>query len=277
MNKSPSSRQPLSDVQLKKSTVRFYEGSFLDSILRNVLHPGGLKLTEQLAVLADIDEKSIVLDIASGRGVSAIFLAKRFRCKVVGMDLSKGMIKKAADLAKTEMASDRVVFEVGDSERLPFKTGAFDAIISECALCLFPTKKRALSEMYRVLKDGGKIALSDVTLDQTPRELRSSLSFFSCVAGAESQGALQSLFEDVGFVEVAAIDASQVIVDLYESLKRQSFLLKPLLKIVGVSCGCVDLKNMEEFGRIAEQLILEGKLGYSVLMGKKPFSASVAK
>ena len=271
MNQSTSSRQPLSDVQLKKSTVRFYEGSFLDLILKNVLHPGGLKLTEQLAVLADIDEKSIVLDIASGKGVSAIFLAKSFSCKVVGVDLSKGMIKKATDLAKAEMVSERVVFEVGDAEKLPFKTGAFDAIISECSLCLFPAKKRALSEMYRVLKDGGKIALSDVTLDQTRRELRNKLLFFSCIAGAESLGALQSLFKDVGFVEVTAIDASQVIVDLYKSLKRQSFLLKPLLKIVEDSHGCVDLKNMEEFGRTAEQLILEGKLGYGVLIGRKPF------
>ena len=261
----------MSGVQLKKSTVGFYEGGFLNCILRNVLHPGGLKLTEQLAVLADIDEKSTVLDVASGKGVSAVFLAKRFSCEVVGVDLSKGMIKKAADLAKTEMVSDRVVFEVGDAEKLPFKTGAFDSIISECALCLFPTKKRALSEMHRVLKDGGKIALSDVTLDQTRRELRKKLLFFSCIAGAESLGALQSLFEGGGFVEVTAIDASQVIVDLYEKLKRQSFLLKPLLKIVGSSHGCVDLKNMEEFGRTAEKLILEGKLGYGVLIGRKPF------
>ncbi len=265
------SREPLSNVQLKKSTAKFYEGSFIHKILRNVLHPGGLQLTEKLAVLADIKEKSVVLDIASGKGTSAIFLAKRFSCKVVGVDLSKGMIKKAADLAKTEMVSDRVAFEVCDAEKLRFKTGEFDAIISECALCLFPTKKSALSEMYRVLKDGGKIALSDVTLDQTPRNLRNRLSFFSCIAGAESLGALRSIFEDVGFIEVTAIDASQVIVDLYESLKNQSSLLKPLSKIVEGSCGCIDLKNMEEFGRTAEQLILEGKLGYGVLIGRKPF------
>lgn len=144
MSHSSSPKQHVGSVQLKKSTARFYEDSFLDPILRNVLHPGGLKLTEQLAILAGIDEKSVVLDIASGKGVSAIFLAKKFSCKVVGVDLSEGMIKKAADLAKAEMVSDRVVFEVGDAEKLSFKTGAFDAVISECALCLFPTKKRAL-------------------------------------------------------------------------------------------------------------------------------------
>ena len=267
----------MSGIQLKKSTARFYEGGFFDQILRKVLHPGGLKLTEQLAVFADINEKSEVLDVASGKGVSAIFLAKRFGCEVVGVDLSKSMIKKAADLAKTDVVSHRVVFEVGDAEKLPFKNGAFDATISECALCLFPSKKRALSEMHRVLKGGGKIALSDVTLEKTTKDLRNKLLFFSCIAGAGSSGALKSLFEEVGFVEVATIDASQAIFDLYKNLKRQSRVLKPLLEMVGSSNRCVDLKNMEEFGRTAEQLILEGKLGYSVLIGKKPFSASVAK
>lgn len=271
MNQSSSSRQTSSDAQLKKSTIRFYEGKFLNSILRNILHPGGLKLTEQLAVSADIDEKSMVLDIASGKGVSSIFLAKRFSCKVVGVDLSKDMIKKSTDLAKTEMVSERVVFEVGDAEKLPFKTRTFDAIISECALCLFPAKKRALSEMYRVMRGGGKLALSDVTLNQTRREFRNKLLFFSCIAGAKSLGDLQSLLEDAGFVEVTTIDASQVVVSLYKRLKRQSFLLKSLLGNFEDLCRCADLERIEEFGRTAERLILEGKLGYGVLIGRKPF------
>ncbi len=272
MSRSSSTRQPLSDVQLKKSTVKFYENSFLDIILRNVLHPGGLKLTEQLAVLADIDEKSMVLDIASGRGVSAIFLAKKFNCKVVGVDLSEGMAKKAADSTEAEKVSERVVFGVGDAEKLFFRSGAFDTVISECALCLFPAKKRALSEMYRVLKEGGRIALSDVTLDKTLREIRNNLSFLSCIAGAESLGALQSLLEEAGFVEVTAIDASQVVVDLYKLMKRQSSLLTPLLKTAEDSCGCLDLKKIEEFGQTAERLVLAGKLGYGVLIGRKSSS-----
>lgn len=272
-NQSSSSGQPLSDIQLKKSTTRFYEGSFLNKILGNVLRPGGVKLTEQLAISADINEKSRVLDIASGNGASAVFLAKRFKCEVVGIDLAKSMIRKAADLAKTDLIADRVVFEIGDAEKLPFKNGAFDAIISECALCLFPSKKQALSEMHRVLKDRGKIAMSDVTLQQTTKNLRNKLLFFSCIAGAESSSALKSLLKNVGFVEVAAIDASQAIFDLYKKLKRQSHALKPLLKMVGRSNQSINPKNMMEFSRTAEQLILEKKLGYSILTGRKTSQA----
>jgi len=212
----------------------------------------------------------LVLDVASGKGVSAMFFAKRFGCEVIGIDLSRVMIQKATKLVKAKGLSERVVFEVGDAEMLPFKTQMFDAVTCECALCLFPDKKSALSEMYRVLKAGGKLAITDVTLDRTPSELRNELSFCSCLAGAESRDALRSLMEDEGFVEVTAIDTSHIIVDLYERLKRHLSLLKPLLKIVRASCECVALNNIEEFGRAIEQLILEGKLGYGILIGEKP-------
>ncbi len=259
-------------MQLKKSTARFYGDCFFELIIKDVLHPGGLELTERLANLANIDENSTVLDIASGKGTSAIFLAKNFNCNVVGVDLSKGIVKKATYVANTEMLSDRdkVSFKISDAEKLPFKAGAFDAIISECALCLFPNKKGALTEMYRVLKDGGKIALSDVTLEKTSRELRNKLLFFGCLTGAESLSVLQDMIEGIGFVDVSAIDSSQVVVDLYKSLKRRSSLLKHLLKIVGNSKnGDVNVKNLVEFGKTAEQLILAGKLGYGIVTGEK--------
>ncbi|MFX1466776.1 MAG: class I SAM-dependent methyltransferase [Promethearchaeota archaeon] len=266
--------ESLNCIQLKKSTAKFYEESFFEMILEDILHPGGLELTERLANFANIDEESSVLDIASGKGASAIFLAQNFNCNIVGVDLSKGIVKKAIDLANTNMFSDRdkISFKVSDAEKLPFRTGAFDVVISECALCLFPNKKSALTEMYRVLKDGGKIALSDVTLENTSRELRNKLLFFGCLAGAESLNVLQNMIEDIGFIDVNAIDSSQAVIDLYKSVKRRSFLLKHLLKIVGNSKnGDINVKNLVEFGKTAEQLILEGKLGYGIITGRKTY------
>ena len=261
--------ESLSCIQLKKSTAKFYEDSFFEMILKDVLHPGGLELTERLANLANIDENSTVLDIASGKGTSAIFLAKKFNCNIIGIDLSVALIRKARELAKTEMVADQVFFKVGDAERLPFKTDSFDAIISECSLCLFPNKKTALKEMYRVLNDEGKLALSDVTLEETDRELRNKLLFFSCIEGAVPLEVLDSYFRDAGFLDIDAIDSSEVIVDLYKSVKRRAAYLRPILKILEDSEGDVNTRNLIEFARTAEQLIREGKLGYGIVIGKK--------
>ncbi len=262
-------KESLCRIQLKKLTAKFYEDSFLEIVLKDVLHPGGLELTERLASLANIKENSTVLDIASGKGTSAIFLAKRFNCNVIGIDLSEALIRKATKLAQNEMIADQVFFKLGDAERLPFKTNSFDAIISECSLCLFPNKKSALKEMHRVLNDDGKLALSDVTLEDTDREFRNKLLFFSCIEGAVPLEVLDSYFKDTGFLEIDVIDSSEVIIDLYKSVKRRRASLRPILKILENSEGDINVRNLIEFARTAEQLIREGKLGYGVVVGKK--------
>jgi ubiquinone/menaquinone biosynthesis C-methylase UbiE len=261
--------ESLSCIQLKKSTARFYEDSFFEMILKDVLHPGGLELTERLAYLAGINENSTVLDIASGKGTSAIFLADKFDCNVIGIDLSEVLVRKATELAKIEGVADQVFFKVSDAERLPFKTDSFDAVISECSLCLFPSKKIALKEMYRVLNYEGKLALSDVTLEETDRELRNKLLFFSCIEGAVPLEVLDSHLSDAGFIDIDTIDSSEVIVDLYKSVKRRSAYLRPILKIIGNAEGDFNLRNLIEFARTAEQLIRERKLGYGIVIGKK--------
>lgn len=261
----------LSCIQLKKSTAKFYEDGFFDMILKeDVLHPGGLKLTERLANLASIDENSTVLDIASGKGTSAIFLAKKFNCTVVGIDLSEVLTRRATELSKTEMVADQVFFKVADAERLPFKTDSFDAIINECSLCLFPNKKNALKEMYRVLNDEGKLVLSDVTLEETDRKLRNKLLFFSGIESAVPLEVLDSYFKDTGFLEIDAIDSSEVIIELYKSVKRRySYIRRSILKSFNNSCGDINLRNLIEFARTTEQLIRERKLGYGIVVGKK--------
>ncbi|MFX1519789.1 MAG: class I SAM-dependent methyltransferase [Promethearchaeota archaeon] len=262
-------KESLCYIQLKKSTAKFYEDSFFEMIFKDVLHPGGLDLTERLANLADINENSTVLDIASGKGASAIFLAKKFNCNVIGIDLSEALVRKATELSKTKGVADQVFFKVSDAERLPFKTDSFDAIISECSLCLFPNKKTALKEMYRVLNDEGKLALSDVTLEETDGQFRNKLFFFSCIEGAVPLEVLDSYFTDAGFLDIDAIDSSEVVIDLYKSVKRRSAYLRPILKLFEESEGDVNVRNLIEFARTAEQLIRERKLGYGIVIGKK--------
>ncbi|PMV36411.1 methyltransferase type 11, partial [Pseudomonas sp. FW305-3-2-15-C-R2A1] len=84
-----------------------------------------------------------VLDVAAGRGASALILATLFGCEVVGLDYSRKNVEMATHEAARHGLGDKVAFYCGDAERLPFEDDAFDAIICECALCTFPDKEAA--------------------------------------------------------------------------------------------------------------------------------------
>ena len=107
------------------------------------LHPGGLKLTERLGSPLHLAPESRVLDVASGQGAAALFLADRFGCHVVGIDYSGQNVADASQLASAKGLSSIVRFERGDAEGLPLPEKSFDAIICECAFCTFPNKAAA--------------------------------------------------------------------------------------------------------------------------------------
>jgi len=121
-------------AEVKQCCANLYESDFAKLLLGDSFHPGGLKLTGRLGHLLHLDRNSRVLDVASGRGTSAMFLAERFGCKVVGLDFGQQNVQRANSEAAERGLSALVQFEQGDSESLPFPDGSFDAVICECAL-----------------------------------------------------------------------------------------------------------------------------------------------
>ncbi|MFH1327256.1 MAG: methyltransferase domain-containing protein [Candidatus Bathyarchaeota archaeon] len=206
--------------------------------------------------------------IASGKGTTAIFLSKLLGCRVVGVDLSEEMVRKARVTAEEERLSDRISFRRGDAERLPFNDQEFDVVISECSLCLFPTKKQALSEIYRVLKPGGTVAISDVTMDGTQEELQNVTLFASCVAGAESLKGLSFLLNEAGFQNIMTLDRSDVVHELYEKYKDTIKSFKSLSESLLCSFGDVKSAQLTESAKSLERLIQQRKLGYGIVLGK---------
>src|SRR5260370_3253362 len=140
-----------SQETVKQCCARLYESEFAKMLLGDSLHPGGVKLTERLGTLLGLTAQSRILDIASGKGTSALFLAERFGCEVLGIDYSAQNVEQAnaADAAKG-MAT-RVVFRKGDAEGLPVEDASFDAVICECAFCTFPDKPTPARAFARVL------------------------------------------------------------------------------------------------------------------------------
>ena len=115
--------------------------------------------------LSNIKKGNVVLDLGSGAGFDCFLAVKRVgdSGKVIGVDFSEEMIKKAKQNAKT-MNYKNVEFRLGDIEDLPIENTSIDVIISNCVINLAPDKSKVFTEAHRVLKEGGKMFVSDIVL-----------------------------------------------------------------------------------------------------------------
>ncbi|HVU90950.1 MAG TPA: methyltransferase domain-containing protein [Jatrophihabitans sp.] len=126
-------------------------------------HTLGRLATAQLAELAGISRSDRVLDAGTGIGGTARFLAARYGCPVLGVDLTPEYCETARWLTEVTGMSDRVVIEPGDVTDLPFTDGAFDVVFSQHVQMNIADKAALYAEAYRVLAPGGRLAMWDVT------------------------------------------------------------------------------------------------------------------
>jgi ubiquinone/menaquinone biosynthesis C-methylase UbiE len=136
----------------------------------SVLHPGGLKATEKLASDLRINKNTKIIDIACGKGTTAIFLAQNYKCQVVGVDISADLIEYAKKLAREKGLDKLVSFQVGDAQNLPFADGEFDTAISQAMLILVENKIKAIQEAVRVIKPGGLAGWIELSWKQPPND-----------------------------------------------------------------------------------------------------------
>lgn len=160
--------------------------------------------------LGNIKEGDIVLDLGSGAGFDCFLAAKIVgqSGRVIGVDFSREMINKAKENAK-RWKSENVEFRFGDIEELPIEDGSIDIIISNCVINLALDKSKVFAESYRVLKDGGKIYLSDIVLlEDIPDEIKKDEELLAgCVSGALQKNDYLNILENSGFrVNILAED-----------------------------------------------------------------------
>jgi SAM-dependent methyltransferase len=154
--------------------------------------------------LASLQAGQIVLDLGSGGGIDCFLAAKKVgpTGRVIGVDMTPAMLEKArANRAK--LALDNVEFRLGEIEHLPVADNSVDVIISNCVINLSPDKPQVFHEAFRVLKPGGKMAVSDIVTDgPLPEAIKQSMSAWAgCVAGALDVKDYLAAIHDAGFTE----------------------------------------------------------------------------
>ena len=154
--------------------------------------------------LATLREGETVLDLGSGGGIDVLLSAKRVgpAGKVYGLDMTDEMLALAND-NKRRAGADNVEFLKGEIEAIPLPDESVDVIISNCVINLSADKRKVLTEAFRVLKPGGRFAVSDVVVrgDVPPAIRRSMELWIGCVAGALEEREFLDLLGDTGFVK----------------------------------------------------------------------------
>ncbi|HSR48834.1 MAG TPA: arsenite methyltransferase [Anaerolineales bacterium] len=220
--------RPAEDI---RQSVRQHYSKVADSVEGNLAAPspccGGLYEAEDLSrlpveaiassrgcgnptALAALRPGEAVLDLGSGGGLDAFLAAQRVGPDgyVYGVDATPSMI----DLARRNAARagvDNVEFLPGDLEDLPLPDETVDVILSNCVVNLTPDKTQALREAFRVLRPGGRLAISDIVIDPdlsgfalSPAEIRQAVDWAGCAAGALTRAEWEQSLTEAGFSEI---------------------------------------------------------------------------
>lgn len=195
--------------------------------------------------VADLREGETVLDLGSGGGIDVLLSAKRVgpTGKVYGLDMTDEMLALALE-NKAKAGATNVEFLKGYIESIPLPAGTVDVIISNCVINLAADKSAVFAEMFRVLRPGGRIGISDVVAgnELTPAQREERGSYVGCIAGALSFAEYESQLEGAGFEAISVTQTHDVADSMYSAIvkasKSVSLTTLPLVDTTAGAGGC---------------------------------------
>ncbi len=179
------------------------------------LSPGALANTEALAKLGEIGTGMRVLDVGSGLGGAAAWLAENLRCHVEGIDLMEASVEEANRRLQQTAHDGRVRFVVGDACALPFEAETFDVVWGQDAWCHVDDKQRLIAEAARVLEGGGRIVFSDWLLLDLQSPYSDEVKKVTASPQMADVHTYLSALQAHGFTDVEHVDTSAAITAVY--------------------------------------------------------------
>ena len=196
--------------------------------------------------IGELKAGETVVDLGSGGGIDCFLAARRVGSsgRVIGVDMTPEMIERARRAASAAGAAN-VEFRLGEIEHLPVADRTADVVISNCVINLSPDKRQTFREAHRVLKDGGRLAVSDIVLlEELPPRLRESMELYAgCVAGAMTKKEYLQAIEEAGFRNVKVL-----------SEKHAAEMLDPA-DLAGDCCGGARSLSEEELRLLARAVV----------------------
>jgi SAM-dependent methyltransferase len=221
-------------------------------------------------VLLNLGPSSRVLDVASGTGNSAFFLTERFGCTVTGVDFSEQNVRLANELAANKGVKSSVGFQIGDAERLNFPDAAFDAIICECAFCTFPDKAAAAGEFARVLRENGRVGISDLTrVASLPKELDSLLAWIACIADAQTGESYVECLKSSGFNVAPPENHDAALMEMARQIQGKLLVAEVSSALKKIDLSGIDFASAKQMANAAVSAIKRHEVGYSLFVGEK--------
>lgn len=257
-------------ARVKSCCATLYQTDWVRLLLGESFHPGGLALTQRLGALLHLDATSIVLDVACGRGTSAIHLAQTFGCRVIGIELGAENVAAARRAAQEVEISRLTEFHTGDGEAIPLDDASVDAVVCECAFCTFPDKVGAAAEFARVLRPDGRVGLSDLTRSgELPPELESLLAWIACIADARPVEEYRALLESAGFTGRSIENHDEALTQMVRDIRQRLLAAELLARLGAMELPFVDFEQAKSMAKVAAEAVRTGRLGYSLVTASR--------
>lgn len=258
-------------AQMQQCCTSLYTHPVARFLLGESLHPGGLGLTRQLGHRLGLGSESRVFDAGSGFGASAIHLAATFGCSVTGMTLEAEGPSGIRTRAEAAGVADRVSVTQGDIVEERGWEARFDACLAECVASILPDKGKGAASFHRLLRPGGRLGLTDVTVSgPLPDRLLGLFGVAGCVGGALSLDGYAAMLSGAGFEIRAKESLPEVASTFLHDLGNKLMIAEISVKLGKIDLPLEMLEEAKSLHREAREMAHTGTLGYGLLIARRP-------